>query len=327
MTHYLDLNRAEMHCAENDRSNLCPDSIIGNSAELRRVKSLMTRIAISDCTVLITGETGTGKELAAEFIHEHSPRRNGRYVCINCAAIPEFLLESELFGHTKGAFTGAEHAQAGLLTAADGGTIFLDEVGDMSLTAQAKILRVIERKEVYCVGGTQPQQLDIRFVAATNHDLEYMTTNGQFRKDLFFRLNVVGIDLCPLRKRKEDIPLLLAHYTREFCRRTASPTPTFSEEFMKLLMQYSWPGNIREFKNMLEGMLANGVPQRVGPEHLPTRIIEAARTFGTERDAVIAALNLAKWNKTKAAENLHFSRNTLYRKMKRYRISQAVTQL
>ncbi len=241
------------------------DGLVGANPALCLAKAQMTKVAGADCTVLITGETGTGKELAAEFVHSHSPRRGKPFVCVNCAAIPDSLLESELFGHSKGAFTGAEDIREGVFAAADGGTIFLDEVGDMSLFAQAKILRVLERKEVCRLGGTQRRQLDVRFVAATNQDLEAMTQCGSFRKDLFFRLNVARVHLPPLRDRKDDIPLVIDHYCREFSCRAGCPTPTFSQDSFKYLLEYDWPGNIRELKNVLENLFLGEVPGEVQP--------------------------------------------------------------
>ena len=203
----------------------------------------MTRVAASNCTVLITGETGTGKELAAEFIHRQSNRRNKPFVCVNCAAIPDPLLESELFGHARGAFTGADSTRDGLFRSAEGGTVLLDEIGDMSLTAQAKILRVLETKEVSRLGGVERQKVDIRFLAATNQDLESMTERGAFRRDLFYRLNVARVELPPLRDRKEDIPLLVEHYRRQL---GGDDLARISEECMNRIAQYDWPGNIRE---------------------------------------------------------------------------------
>jgi DNA-binding NtrC family response regulator len=298
--------------------------MICSSAPMQQTKLYMEKVALSDCNVLITGETGTGKELAAEFIHNKSPRRNKPLVCINCAAIPDTLLESELFGYAKGAFTGADNTQDGLLASADGGTVFLDEVGDMSPLAQAKVLRVIERREVCRLGGRRQVRLDLRFVAASNQDLESMTNRGSFRKDLFFRLNVARIHLPPLRERKEDIPLLLDHYCRGFGQRSGRSAPEFSQECLRCLLHYDWPGNIRELKNLVERLFLNDLPQSVSPDQLPDyvrgAISSAAGIAQTERDLLLSALFSAKWNKSKAAEGLHWSRMTLYRKLAKYRI-------
>ncbi len=298
--------------------------MICSSAPMQQTKLYMQRAASSDCTVLITGETGTGKEVAAEFIHKNSPRFKKPFICINCAAIPDSLLESELFGHTRGAFTGAEDTQDGLLAAADGGTIFLDEIGDMTLFAQAKILRVIESREVCRLGGSRRERLDLRFVAASNQDLESMISRGSFRKDLFFRLNVARIHLPPLRDRKDDIPLLLDHYCRDLCQRSGRSALEFSQECLHCLLCYDWPGNIRELRNLVERLFLDELPQQIGPENLPdyirNRITSAVGFSQSERDLLLSALFSAKWNKSKAAENLHWSRMTLYRKIAKYHI-------
>jgi transcriptional regulator with PAS, ATPase and Fis domain len=291
---------------------------------MQQAKHDLERAAMSDCTVLITGETGTGKELAAEFIHNKSQRSKKPFVCINCAAIPDSLLESELFGYSRGAFTGADNTQEGLLASADGGTVFLDEIGDMTLLAQAKILRVIEKREVCRLGGTRRVRLDIRFVAASNQDLESMTDRGAFRKDLFFRLNVARIHLPPLRERKEDILPLLNHYCHDIGVRSGRSAPEFSKDCVRCLLSYHWPGNIRELKNMVERLFLNELPQQIGPEYLPDYLrnrIKTAEGFSqTERDLLLSALFSAKWNKSKAAEELRWSRMTLYRKIAKYHI-------
>jgi transcriptional regulator with PAS, ATPase and Fis domain len=303
-----------------------PDSIIGLSPVMRELKQDMLQIAKSASTVLITGETGTGKELAAEFIHTNSSRRKQAFVCINCAAIPDSLLESELFGHVKGAFTGAEEYRDGLLGSANGGTIFLDEIGDMSQCAQAKILRVVEKKEVCRVGSNRGVPLDIRFVAATNHDLEAMANCGTFRKDLFFRLNVARIHLPPLRERTEDIPFLLRHYCHDLTKNTGASTPEFSEECLRHLQSYGWPGNIRELKNMVEALFLKDLPRKIAvedlPRHLRLFIENKADLSQSERGALLEALFSAKWNKSEAAKKLHWSRMTLYRKIAKYNIAE-----
>lgn len=300
------------------------NSMIGSSPTMREIRRDMARVARSASTVLITGETGTGKELAAEFIHENSPRCKNIFVCINCAAIPDSLLESELFGHAKGAFTGAERYRDGLFLSADGGTVFLDEIGDMSLCAQAKILRVIEKREVCRVGANRGTQLDIRFVAATNQDLESMVSRGSFRKDLFFRLNVARVHLPPLRERVEDIPSLLLHYCLHFGDKIGTPVPEFSEECLHCMLTYDWPGNVRELKNLVEGLFLRDLPQRIEAKDLPIALWgHAQKTAGIspqERDTLLAALFECKWNKSEAAKKLHWSRMTLYRKLAKYQI-------
>jgi DNA-binding NtrC family response regulator len=299
--------------------------MIGLSAPMRELRREMEKAAASTCAVLITGETGTGKELAAEFIHKHGLRRSKPFVCINCAAIPDSLFESELFGHAKGAFTGADDSREGLLTAADGGTILFDEIGDMSLFAQAKVLRVIEHKEVCCLGGVRQKQLDIRFLAATNQDLDTMVCHCNFRKDLFYRLNVVRIDLPPLRDRRADIPLLVDHYVRQFSAKAGCSIPEFSDECLECLSRYEWPGNIRELKNTLENLFLGPIPEQIRPEHLPERLRFLKEQPGdlskSERDSLLSALVSARWNKSQAAEKLHWSRMTVYRKIAKYGIS------
>jgi len=311
--------------------NLDSGSMIGPSRTMREIKSDMVRAANSASTVLITGETGTGKELAAEFIHENSPRRKQAFACINCAAIPESLLESELFGHSKGAFTGADQFRDGLFISANGGTIFLDEIGDMSLCAQAKILRVIEKREVCRVGSNRGIQLDIRFIAATNQDLEGMAHRGAFRRDLFFRLNVARVHLPPLRERAEDIPFLLRHYCHDFRKRADTHMPEFSEDSLRCLTAYGWPGNIRELKNMVESLFLRDLPETIAPEQLPAHMREAIHQAPTasrqEREALLAALVVSKWNKSEAAKRLHWSRMTLYRKIAKHQIGDDAASL
>jgi DNA-binding NtrC family response regulator len=297
-------------------------TMVGESKAMQRVKSYMTRAAASDCTVLITGETGTGKELAAEFIHDNSGRRNKAFVCVNCAAIPDSLLESELFGHARGAFTGADTSRDGLLVSAEGGTILLDEIGDMSLSAQAKILRVLEKKEVARLGSTQQRKIDIRFVAATNQDLEAMSDRGTFRKDLFYRLNAARVELPPLRDRREDIPLLVEFYRN---RLGSGDIAGLSDDCMQRLSNYNWPGNVRELKNVLESLFLHCESNVVQCEELPGRLQQSVHD-GTvltadERERLVKALCTTQWNKSRAAEMMSWSRMTLYRKMAKYRIA------
>lgn len=299
------------------------DVMVGSSEVLSRVKTYMARVAASDCTVLVTGETGTGKELAAEFIHHQSARRDKPFICLNCAAIPDALLESELFGHTRGAFTGADSTSDGLLASAAGGTILLDEIGDMSLSAQAKILRVLEKKVVSPVGCTQQRRIDVRFVAATNQDLERMAIRGDFRRDLYYRLNVARVEVPPLRDRKEDIPLLVEYYRQ---RLGDSGVPRISEECLRRISHHDWPGNIRELRNVLESCFLNCGSGEMHAEHLPQHLREVTQTDTAlppdERDRLFEVLCSTQWNKSRAAETLRWSRMTLYRKMAKYRIPQ-----
>jgi transcriptional regulator with PAS, ATPase and Fis domain len=275
-----------------------------------------------DSHVLITGETGTGKELTAEYIHQCSTRKAKTFIAINCAAIPDGLLESELFGYEKGAFTGAQMAYAGKLKLADGGTVFLDEIGDMSLYAQAKILRVIESKEVYPLGAKRSVPLDIRIITATNCDLEQLVLKKEFRQDLYFRLNVARVQLPPLRERKEDITCLVDYYIQIFSERFGSKHPGFTNEAWEALLQYDWPGNIRELKNFLEASYIDLPSDRITLKDLPDFICSPCQrgegSSQTERELLLSALRSVHWNKSKAAEQLQWSRMTLYRKMAKY---------
>jgi DNA-binding NtrC family response regulator len=307
--------------------------MVGSSRVLQELKHSLGKVAASNCTTLITGETGTGKELAAEFIHRNSARRSRPFICINCAAIPDSLLESELFGHSRGAFTGANEQYEGLLTSANGGTVFLDEIGDMSLFAQAKILRVLEKKEVCRIGATRTLHLDIRFVAATNQNLEAMAAQGAFRKDLYFRLNVAHVHVPALRERREDVPALLEHYGREFLTQRESVAEAipgsrsleFSEECLRYLLRYDWPGNIRELKNLVECLSISDLRNPIMPEQLPQHFgglssCDTAPAKNPERESLISALFWAKGNKSAAAKRLRWSRMTLYRKIAKHKV-------
>jgi DNA-binding NtrC family response regulator len=298
--------------------------LIGSSDSIQRVEAYLDKVAARDVTVLITGETGTGKELAAALIHARSRRRHGQFVAVNCAAIPEGLLESELFGHEQGAFTGAAAARPGLLQVADRGTAFLDEVGDMGLVAQAKVLRSIESRELYRVGGKKGIPFDVRVVAATNQDLERGVDEGRFRKDLFFRLNVARIHLPPLRERRSDIVSLLNHYLSELNARTQSHVEGFSDEAIGTLQAYDWPGNVRELKNLVEAIFVSPPERFVAIDDLPEvfrqRLSGVTTLPAAERKRLIEALFAANWNKSQAAELLHWSRMTVYRKMAKYSV-------
>ena len=301
------------------------ERMVGESPAMREVKVYLRKVAPTDSNVLITGETGTGKELAAELIHLNSPRSRKPLVCINCAAIPDSLLESELFGYERGAFTGASSPKEGQLQLADKGTVFFDEIAEMSPFAQAKILRAIESKQVYRLGGRRSIPLDIRFIAATNQDMERLVGEAKFRKDLYFRLNVARLHLPPLQERKEDIPRLLAHYIPDFNRRFGREVEGFTGEALAYLIRYDWPGNVRELKNMVEAIFINLPPENVAyidlPEPLRKRLGKMEELPQDERDRLLAALLSTKWNKSKAAKALRWSRMTLYRKMAKYQIS------
>lgn len=301
----------------------CP--FIGNSSAMCELRRYIRRIAPSDTNVLITGETGTGKELVAQLIHENSGRRYRPFVCLNSAAIPDSLIESELFGYERGAFTGAQLPYDGKLAAAHRGTAFLDEIGDISPSVQAKILRAIENKRVYRLGSSTGQDLDIRILAATNRDLESATQQNGFRTDLYFRLNVLRIDIPPLRERVEDVPPLVDHYIRQFNAKFGRNVAGLRPGSLDLLSSYQWPGNVRELRNLMEAVFVN-LPQAAdGIVDLP---FEVFRQFSkslpfqtTERTKLLRVLSASNWNKTDAAKALRCSRMTLYRKMDRYKVS------
>ena len=300
-------------------------AFVGASAEMREVRSRLQRIAAHNTTVLITGETGTGKELAAGLLHRASPRRNRHFVAINCAAIPDTLLESELFGHERGAFTGATATRPGLLQQAQGGTVFLDEIGEMSPAGQAKLLRAVEAREIVPVGGRTPVPVDVRIVAATNQDLDQAVANRTFRKDLYYRLNVVRIHLPALRQRVSDVPSLLNHFLDRASRR-ADSSARFTDEAMALLQAYPWPGNVRELKNLVDAVVAEGTPFPLGARDLPPGILSQASLTtigGADRERLLDALVQARWNKSRAARQLHCSRMTLYRWMAREKLTKA----
>jgi DNA-binding NtrC family response regulator len=298
--------------------------LIGENPQMQEIKAYLCKVASTDTTTLITGETGTGKELVAAFIHQNSCRRQKPFVCINCAAIPDGLLESELFGYERGAFTGAHTRKEGKLRLADGGTVFFDEIGDMSPYAQAKILRAIESREVDRLGGKESIPLDIRVIAATNRNLERLMAEEKFRADLFFRLNVASIHLPPLRDRKEDLQALCDYYICEMNRRFGREVEGFTEEAFAYLLRYEWPGNVRELKNLIEAIFVN-LPSRTItlmdlPEPFRRRFGEADDLSRDERDRVLSILLSTNWNRGKAAEKLHWSRTTLYRKMVEYHL-------
>ncbi|MDH3445328.1 MAG: sigma-54 dependent transcriptional regulator [Deltaproteobacteria bacterium] len=298
--------------------------LVGASRATREIAAAIGRIASTDSNVLITGETGTGKDLVAELIHKNSPRASQPFVCINCAAIPDSLLESELFGYERGSFTGAYSASKGKLKFGDGGTIFLDEIGDMSPIAQAKILRVIESREVQRLGGTGNTSVNVRFIAATNKDLEQSVSEKTFRKDLYYRLNVTNIHIPQLRDRKEDIPALCNHYIGLFNRRFGGQVEGFGEDTAQSLFRYDWPGNVRELKNLLEATVGNLRHRQIAfvdlPEHFRRRLRGTKPLPLDERYPLLSVLNSTNWNISKAAQKLHWSRMTIYRKMAKYDI-------
>ncbi|MBN2561612.1 MAG: sigma 54-interacting transcriptional regulator [Phycisphaerae bacterium] len=307
------------------------NAIIGNSAALHHVTDMVHRVAASNATVLLLGETGTGKEVTARQIHHASPRKDRPFIAINCAALPETLLESELFGHEKGAFTGAHADKMGRFEMADGGTLFLDEIGDISLSTQVKLLRVLQEKEYVRVGGTKTISTDVRIIAATNRDLREAREKGSFREDLYYRLNVFPIEIPPLRQRREDIPLLVDHFIGLAATTLGSPKPTVGDGAMALMASYDWAGNIRELQNVVERavLLADG--GEVAPHHLPREIAGDASLkqdtkgdsslWGYEKALIVKALRECGWNQSKAARNLGISRDNLRYRLKKYGIA------
>lgn len=302
--------------------------IVGSSPQMQAIYSLIERLAETPTTVLVTGESGTGKELIAEALHQAS-RREGPLITVNCAALSENLLESELFGHVKGAFTGAVKNKTGRFVAADGGTIFLDEIGDLSPQMQTRLLRVLQEKVVERVGDIKGIPIDVRVVAATNRDLKKRIESGDFREDLFFRLNVVNIDLPPLRERKTDIPELVDHLIGKTNVKLNRNIQNVSKEVIDIFMAYDWPGNIRELEHCIEHAFILCRGTRIEKNHLPAELTSpsAAQRSGPQPDidaeAIRSALKKSAGNKTKAARLLGISRRTIYRKMEDYNIGQS----
>ncbi|MGO0122904.1 sigma-54-dependent transcriptional regulator [Desulfothermobacter acidiphilus] len=314
-----------------------PGTLIGCSPAMQEVYKTIGRIADSDVTVLIEGESGTGKELVAEAIHYNSSRQNQPFVKIDCTAIPENLLESELFGHEKGAFTGAHTRKPGKFELGDGGTVFLDEIGDISPALQAKLLRFLQEKAFERVGGTETRRVDVRIIAATNRNLEERVKSGLFREDLYYRLNVVEIKLPPLRERKEDIMLLVDYFVSLSNRKFGKQVSGLTRSVADLLLHYHWPGNVRELRNLCERAVLLARGSVIGPESLPDYLLEAVRRGSeapwsaaedkgvlplkemvaeVERSTILRALEEHRGNKTAVARALGMSRTTLYAKMK-----------
>jgi DNA-binding NtrC family response regulator len=320
-------------------AHLAQQAMIGDSPSLKRVLQKLDKAAKApSSTVLLQGETGTGKELMARHLHAQSGRAGGPFVTLNCAAIPENLLESELYGHEKGAFTDARRAKIGLFELADGGTLFLDEIGEMSMGLQAKLLRVLETRTFRRVGGQADVTVDVRVVAATHNDLKRKVADGRFRQDLFFRLNVLPVEMPPLRERPEDIRTLSEHYIHHFAREFARPPARLHPDALSALLAYAWPGNVRELKNVIERVLLLEAEDEIRLEHLPPELgaHPAPRAVGppampfepgvvlplaqVEQLAIEHALGVCAGNKTRAAQMLGISRQTLRTKLKEYRL-------
>ncbi|MEO8017682.1 MAG: sigma-54 dependent transcriptional regulator [Pseudomonadota bacterium] len=293
--------------------------LVGVSPQIAKLRSWLDKVAASDASVLITGETGTGKEGVARYLHEHSPRAAKPMACINCSALPEGLIESELFGHERGSFTGAHQSARGRIREAAGGTLFLDEIGDMPHAAQAKILRALENHEVTPVGGRRGEPIDVRVIAATNVEPRTLLADNRLRRDLFYRLNVVELHLPPLRDRKEDIILLFDHFMRTRLPQGAL-APKLTAAGVQRMIDHDWPGNVREVRNLVERLLIDLPAGEIPDENLP-----GASAGGSpdthERERLLAALVTTRWNKRKAAAALQWSRMTLYRKLAKHNIS------
>lgn len=313
-------------------------AVIGDNTGLKQVMTQVRRVAETNATVLIHGESGTGKELIARAVHDNSLRSQGPFVAINCGAIPLTLMESELFGHERGAFTDAKEAKAGTFERADGGTLFLDEVGELPLDAQVKLLRVLEERKITRIGGKKAIPVDVRIVAATNRNLDDEVKNGHFRLDLLYRLNVFTLILPPLRERKEDIPLLTNFFIRKYNRTLSLDVQSVSPEAISLLTSYDWPGNVRDLENAIQSSMILCTGGVIRPDHLPDRIkgyelAEAQTVSGSsgnsireinaqmEKELIIEALKKHNFNRTLTAEALNISRKTLFNKMKRYGLS------
>jgi len=303
-----------------------PSEIIGQGPAMKRVFDAIETVAPTDATVLVTGESGTGKELVARAVHAGSTRRYHPLVVIHCGALTESLLESELFGHEKGAFTGAQYRKKGKFEIAEGGTVFLDEIGDISLKTQTDLLRVLQEREIVRVGGNQTVKVDFRVVAATNKNLEQLVEEGKFRPDLYYRLNVFHIELPPLRERREDIPALVDHFVRKFSNEMGKRITRVSPAAMNVLQQYSWPGNVRELENAVErAMVVAQEPELREPDFtLKTKNGTVPETGGArsledvERGHILHVLDECGGNQTRAAESLGIDRVTLHHKLKKY---------
>lgn len=303
------------------------DNMIGSSPAMKRVFDIVRRAAPSSATVLLQGPNGSGKDLVAHAIHNLSPRSNGPFVAVNCGAIPEGLIESELFGHEKGAFTGAVGQHAGSFESANHGTLFLDEIGELPLQMQVKLLRALENRSFTRVGGTQTVEVDIRVVAATNRDLKALVAGGRFREDLYFRLNVVEIDMPALKDRAADIPLLASRFIKDISEQNGGGVTGITPAAMKLLERYSWPGNVRELKNVVERMivLSSGgmldvedVPDQLKASVAPVPLSSTVTIGENEKAQILAVLKECADNRSEAARRLGISRRTIYRKLAEY---------
>ncbi|VEN74353.1 Transcriptional regulatory protein ZraR [Candidatus Desulfarcum epimagneticum] len=322
-----DRIRENLYLREERRERTRFESMIGQSEKMTRVFDLIKDVAPMSATVLITGETGTGKGLAAKAIHASGHLSSGPFVGVNCGAIPENLMESEIFGHQKGAFTDAAETRKGRLELAHGGTLFLDEIGEISMRMQIDLLRAIEDKVFYRVGGAQPIEVDFRVIAATNRNIEEAVKSGAFREDLYYRLNVISFEMPPLRERKEDIPLLAESFLRRFSQETNKPVSGISRQTLDEMMLYEWPGNVRELENAVERAVVIGKGAMIMPGDLPIfrredcLPAESVRLKDVEKEHIVKILSENSGNITRSAKILGIDRSTLHKKIKRYHIA------
>jgi len=334
-------NARRLHWLEQENLRLTNEiamerSLVGESTRMKDVFQMLGRLSQSDATVLVGGESGTGKELAARAIHRKSNRASKPFVAINCAAIPEALLESELFGHEKGAFTGAATQKKGRLELADGGVLFLDEIGELAPSIQVKLLRVLQEREFERLGGTRPIHVDLRLIAATNRELQEEVKKGNFRQDLYFRLNVVHLNMPPLRDRREDIPLLADFFVHKYCKRCGAHAKPISRDAMSSLTNYDWPGNVRELENVIERALVLGISDEILPEDLPEALLERETVPGAteakyhaavkdlKKKLIMKALEDASGNYTEAAKSLGVHPNYLHRLIRNLELKEAL---
>ncbi len=334
--HALELERLSRGYKRLSRELAGEQELIGECGSIKTLRDQIERVGPTEGWVLVTGENGTGKEVAARMIHRRSPRKDAPFVEVNCAAIPDELIESEMFGYEKGAFTGAGERKVGKFDLADGGTIFLDEIADMSLRTQSKILRILQEQQFERVGGTRPVRVDVRVIAATNKDLSEAINKGSFREDLYYRLNVIPLHVPPLRERKQDVPLLAAHFLDEYAARARLRHKSMDDEVLGALAGYSWPGNVRELKNVIERMVILSEGEKIKVNDLPPHIAapgpepagespfdagslkEARAAF--EREFITRKLIQNQYNISRTAQSLGMERTTLHRKIKSYGI-------
>jgi two-component system NtrC family response regulator len=313
------------------------ENLVAGSRKMRDVFNLAAQVARRDSTVLVTGESGTGKELLAKAIHQNSLRVAKPFITVNCGAIPENLIESELFGHRRGSFTGAVADRVGKFEAANEGTVFLDEIGELPINLQVRLLRVIQEREIDKIGFPKPIPINVRIVAATNRDLRTLIEDGQFREDLFYRLSVVTVELPPLRERRDDIPLLLTHFLKKHCTRYQLAVPSVSDEALELLTRYHWPGNVRELENVIEHAVVLGPADVIRIEDLPAHIRHATSRVTSislklpdegidleevEKEILLQALEKNQWNQSRAARYLNLSRKTLIYRMEKFGLAE-----